>query len=106
MAATTVKLQGIGAKLVRKSDDKQDERRQHLAIDKWCADNGLVPTYSFQDSGSRDKADDRHDFQTMLELIRNGGPVWRISTSWRSPLKRSVPPQSKSLSLTVLWTRD
>jgi DNA invertase Pin-like site-specific DNA recombinase len=72
------RLTGIGAKLIRVSDDKQDRRRQHAAIDKWCSDKDATPVHSFEDAGSRDKYEDRQDFQSLLGLIRKKAIQWVV----------------------------
>jgi DNA invertase Pin-like site-specific DNA recombinase len=59
---------------LRVSSDKQDEtaERQQEQIIQWAERHGILISEWFVDTGSRDKAEQRPNFQRMLKRIENG----------------------------------
>ncbi len=62
---------GVGARYHRVSTTRQDVERQVADIDRWLAHVGAAATHTYEDHDSRDKAEERHDFQRMMEVVRS-----------------------------------
>src|SRR3954452_15150318 len=70
---------GIGARYHRVSDSRQDLERQVGDIDRWLARGNLKASRVFEDQGgSRDKAEDRFQFQAMLGAVQARTLDWVV----------------------------
>lgn len=72
------KIQGIGARLLRVSTDRQDTDRQRADISRWEKKHGVSATHTFEDRESRLLAEKRADFQRLLRLVEAGGVNWVV----------------------------
>ena len=74
-------LTGKGAAYIRVSEEEQNESRQGNDIDKWCQRHGVTISASrfYTDKGwTRDEADQRPEFQTMLTAAQDGLINWIV----------------------------
>jgi DNA invertase Pin-like site-specific DNA recombinase len=65
-----------GVAYLRVSSDKQDHQSQRAVIQEWLDRNGLSVSHWFHDTGSRDLANRRPDFQRLLRAVENGLVDW------------------------------
>ena len=72
------KIQGVGARLLRVSTDRQDTDRQRADIARWEKKHGVSATHTFEDRESRLLAEKRADFQRLLRLVEAGGVSWVV----------------------------
>jgi DNA invertase Pin-like site-specific DNA recombinase len=73
---------GIGTALVRVSSEKQDTERQRLDIQAWLDRHGLkVEARWYEDKGARDDAENRPDFQALLNRVRRREIKWIVIQS-------------------------
>jgi DNA invertase Pin-like site-specific DNA recombinase len=63
------------------STTRQDTERQVADIDRWLARGGITAAYVWQDHGSRDKAEERPEFQAMLATVKSRGLDWIVIQS-------------------------
>jgi DNA invertase Pin-like site-specific DNA recombinase len=85
-----MKPTGIGARLVRVSGDRQDTERQIKDCERWEREQGLTPTYVFEDKESRFLSERREGFQRLMEYVRTQRVNWVvIQTTDRLGFKHS-----------------
>ena len=78
-SATTPR--GIGGRYHRVSTTRQDTDRQVQDIDRWLSAKGLSTSQTWEDHDSRDKAEQRYDFQRMLGAVRSRAVDWIVIQS-------------------------
>jgi DNA invertase Pin-like site-specific DNA recombinase len=64
-------LVGPGARYHRVSTSGQDTERQEADIDRWLATIGAVCSDTYTDHDSRDKAEERYDFQRLMGAVQS-----------------------------------
>ena len=69
---------GIGARLIRVSDDRQDTERQIKDCERWREGQGVTATYIFEDKESRLLAERREGFQRLLAHVRDRSVQWVV----------------------------
>ena len=74
-------LKGIGARYHRISSNKQDFDRQVDAIDRWLASHNVQAVLTFGDTGARDLAEERFQFQAMMEKVTSKEVSWVVIQS-------------------------
>jgi DNA invertase Pin-like site-specific DNA recombinase len=76
-----MKPQGVGARLIRVSSDKQDTERQISDCKRWEKEQGVAATHFFEDKESRLVAEKRPEFQKLLQYVQNGRVNWVVIQS-------------------------
>src|SRR5690242_16478993 len=74
-------LSGIGARYHRISSSKQDFDRQVASIDRWLRSHNLQAALTFGDTGARDLAEERFQFQAMMEKVVSKEVSWVVIQS-------------------------
>jgi predicted site-specific integrase-resolvase len=74
-------LSGTGARYHRISSNKQDFDRQVDAIDRWLASHNLQAVLTFGDTGARDLAEERFQFQVMIQKVISKEVSWVVIQS-------------------------
>ena len=74
-------LKGAGARYHRISSNKQDFDRQVDAIDRWLESHNLRADWTFGDTGARDLAEERFQFQAMMEKVTSKEVSWVVIQS-------------------------
>jgi DNA invertase Pin-like site-specific DNA recombinase len=67
-----------GVAYVRTSSDKQDKNSQRESIRRWLDQRGLAVQRWYEDTGSRDLAYRRPDFQRLLKAVEAGEVDWIV----------------------------
>src|SRR4051812_13144904 len=67
-----------GAAYVRVSRNQQETARQREDISRWLAQHGLTVGHFYEDTGSRDLAAKRADFQELLRAVEAGMWDWIV----------------------------
>src|SRR5437773_2739208 len=70
----------LGAVYIRVSGKQQDLASQTQLINTWLAENSLSVRRWYRDTGARDLAEKRPQFQEMLRAIEAGEITWVLVT--------------------------
>jgi DNA invertase Pin-like site-specific DNA recombinase len=73
-----MKPTGVGARLIRVSGERQDTERQIKDCERWEREQGVIPTYIFEDKESRFLAERREGFQRLMEHVRAHRVNWVV----------------------------
>ena len=69
---------GTGGRYHRVSTTRQDTERQVADIDRWLDTMKVSTSQTWEDHDSRDKAEQRYDFQRMLSAVRSRSVDWIV----------------------------
>ena len=84
-------LEGLGARYHRISSNKPEFDRQVDAIDRWLDSHNLRAELTFGSTGARDLAEERFQFQAMMEKVQAKEVSWVVVQSLdRLGLRRRV----------------
>jgi len=81
MSGTVTPTGKRGVAYLRVSRDQQETARQGAAIRRWASQHGIEIQSWFEDTGSRDLAAKRPDFQRLLHAIEAGLVDWVVVDS-------------------------
>ena len=73
--------QGKSGRYHRVSTARQDKERQVQDIDRWLANSDLMTSQTWEDHESRDKVEQRYDFQRMMGAVRSRTVDWTVIQS-------------------------
>lgn len=74
-------IQGVGARLLRVSTDRQDTERQLRDIERWERQQGVQASLEFEDKESRLLSERREEFQRLLTHVDNRTVNWVVIQS-------------------------
>src|SRR5262245_43181403 len=71
-------LTGTGSAYIRISSDKQETERQYASIQAWAEKRGVSITQHYEDTGSRDKSENRRAIKQLLRHVAEGHIPWVV----------------------------